>query len=69
MTVPAPLTLTDDRLLLRLPQDSDVPEITAACQDATLARWVPVPVPYDTGHGRLRRQPAGGLGRRGAPAR
>ncbi len=50
MTVPAPLTLTDDRLLLRLPQDSDVAEITAACQDATLARWVPVPVPYDTGH-------------------
>jgi RimJ/RimL family protein N-acetyltransferase len=51
VTVPAPLTLTDDRLLLRLPQDSDVAEITAACQDATLARWVPVPVPYDTGHG------------------
>ena len=26
--------------------DQDVPSITAACQDAELARWIPVPVPY-----------------------
>jgi RimJ/RimL family protein N-acetyltransferase len=50
VTLPAPLTLLDDRLLLRLPEDRDVPAITEACQDATLARWVPVPVPYDVGH-------------------
>lgn len=50
MTVPAPATLTDDRLLLRLPEDVDVTAITQACQDPVLARWVPVPVPYRVAH-------------------
>ena len=30
---PGPVTLTDGRLLLRLPEPGDVPAITAACQD------------------------------------
>ena len=46
MTYPGPVTLTDGRLLLRLPEERDVPAITAACQDELLARFVPVPVPY-----------------------
>jgi RimJ/RimL family protein N-acetyltransferase len=52
VTLPGPLPLSDDRLLLRLPEAGDVPAITEACQDPTLARWVPVPVPYDDGHAR-----------------
>ena len=52
MTYPGPVTLTDGRLLLRLPEDRDVPAITAACQDETLARFVPVPVPYTEEHAR-----------------
>lgn len=50
MTLPAPVTLTDGELLLRLPEEGDIPAITDACQDETLARWVPVPVPYLTEH-------------------
>lgn len=51
--LPGPDTvLTDDRLVLRLPQEGDVPAITAACQDETLARFVPVPVPYTEEHAR-----------------
>lgn len=39
--VPGPDTvLTDERLVLRLPQEGDVPAITAACQDETRDRWV-----------------------------
>ena len=52
MTFPGPVTLSDGRLLLRLPQESDVAAITAACQDETLARFVPVPVPYTEEHAR-----------------
>ena len=52
MTFPGPVTLTDGRLLLRLPQESDVAAITAACQDEELARFVPVPVPYTDDHAR-----------------
>jgi RimJ/RimL family protein N-acetyltransferase len=52
MTYPGPVPLTDGRLLLRLPQDEDVPEITRACQDEELARWIPVPVPYAEEHAR-----------------
>ncbi len=37
--------LCTERLLLEAPQRSDVDAITAACQDAELQRWVPVPVP------------------------
>ena len=50
--LPEPVPLTDGRLLLRLPDERDVDPITAACQDPELARWVPVPVPYDTSHAR-----------------
>lgn len=52
VTFPGPVTLTDGRLLLRLPEPRDVPAITAACQDETLARFVPVPVPYTEEHAR-----------------
>jgi RimJ/RimL family protein N-acetyltransferase len=50
VTLPEPMTLTDGHLLLRLPEERDVPAITEACQDEELARWVPVPVPYRIEH-------------------
>lgn len=43
----SPVTLTDDRLLLRLPTLDDVPAITRACQDPEVQRWTTVPVPYE----------------------
>ncbi|MEO7981534.1 MAG: GNAT family protein [Sporichthyaceae bacterium] len=46
------MTLTDGRLLLRLPEPGDVTAITEACQDALTARFVPVPVPYTEEHAR-----------------
>ncbi|MGZ4592995.1 MAG: GNAT family N-acetyltransferase [Actinomycetes bacterium] len=46
-----PVELSDDRLLLRLPTTADVDEITVACQDPELQRWIPVPVPYERAHG------------------
>lgn len=46
MTSRAPVELRDARLLLRRPVLADVPLITAACQDAEMARWTTVPVPY-----------------------
>ncbi len=52
MSNPGPVTLTDGRLLLRLPEPGDVPDITAACQDELTARFVPVPVPYTDEHAR-----------------
>lgn len=52
MHLPEPVTLTDARLLLRLPEERDVAAITEACQDPDIARWVPVPVPYETSHAR-----------------
>lgn len=45
-----PVQLSDDRLLLRLPAESDVEAIALACQDEALQRWVPVPVPYERAH-------------------
>ena len=45
-----PVELSDDRLLLRLPTLGDVDDITRACQDAELQRWIPVPVPYAKEH-------------------
>lgn len=50
MHLPEPVELTTARLLLRLPDERDVTAITAACQDPEIARWVPVPVPYETQH-------------------
>ena len=52
MSHPGPATLTDGRLLLRLPEEADVEAINQACQDETLARWIPVPVPYTLEHAR-----------------
>ena len=46
-----PVELSDDRLLLRLPLRADVDDITLACQDLELQRWIPVPVPYERMHG------------------
>jgi RimJ/RimL family protein N-acetyltransferase len=46
-----PVELSDDRLLLRLPVRADVDDITRACQDPELQRWIPVPVPYERVHG------------------
>lgn len=46
-----PVELFDDRLLLRLPLRADVDDITRACQDPELQRWIPVPVPYARAHG------------------
>lgn len=40
--------LSDGVVLLDPPTEDDVDAITRACQDAELARWVPVPVPYST---------------------
>jgi RimJ/RimL family protein N-acetyltransferase len=46
-----PVDLSEGRLLLRLPVRADVDEITLACQDPELQRWIPVPVPYGRVHG------------------
>ena len=46
-----PVELSDDRLLLRLPVPGDVDDITRACQDPELQRWIPVPVPYTRADG------------------
>jgi len=46
-----PVELSDDRLLLRLPVRADVDDITLACRDLELQRWIPVPVPYERIHG------------------
>ena len=43
---PDPVPLASGRLLLRPPTLADAPQITQACQDETLAYYVPVPVPY-----------------------
>lgn len=40
--------LTDGVVLVDPPTGDDVDAITLACQDPTLARWVPVPQPYGT---------------------
>ena len=44
---PAPVVLRDGRLVLRAPAETDVPAITAACQDRELHRWLSaLPDPY-----------------------
>ncbi len=42
---PDPL-LGDDAILLRPLRNTDAAAIAAACADAELARWIPIPVPY-----------------------
>lgn len=44
--------LTDGVVLLEPPADSDVDAITRACQDREIARWVPIPQPYEEEHAR-----------------
>jgi RimJ/RimL family protein N-acetyltransferase len=50
-TYPQP-TLTDGRLTLRPPRDSDIPALVAACQDPEIPRWTRVPSPYTEEHAR-----------------
>ncbi|MBO1750245.1 GNAT family N-acetyltransferase [Actinotalea sp. BY-33] len=46
------LELCDDRLLLTVPTEEDLDDITAACQDPEVARWTTVPAPYTREHAR-----------------
>ncbi|MBX9472654.1 GNAT family N-acetyltransferase [Microcella sp.] len=46
-----PVTLRTARFVLSAPRASDVDAVFAACQDAELQRFVPVPVPYERSHG------------------
>lgn len=39
-------TLSDGIFLLRPYRMQDAPDVTAACQDEEISRWVPIPVPY-----------------------
>lgn len=41
-----PVTLTTERLVLHVPDESDIDAITAACQDPEIPRWTTVPSPY-----------------------
>jgi RimJ/RimL family protein N-acetyltransferase len=52
VTYPGPTTLAAGSLLLRPPEERDVPAIVEACQDEAIARWIPVPVPYTEDHAR-----------------
>ena len=45
-----PVTLADDRVLLRPPDPDDAIAVESACQDAELQRWIAVPVPYAREH-------------------
>jgi RimJ/RimL family protein N-acetyltransferase len=44
--------LRADGIELRPFTEADVPAIAAACADAEIARWIPVPVPYTEAHAR-----------------
>ncbi len=45
-----PPVLRDGDLTLRPPRPDDADAVTAACQDAAIARWVRVPSPYQREH-------------------
>ena len=45
-----PVVLRTPRLELSLPREDDVDLIHAACQDADIQRYTPVPVPYEREH-------------------
>lgn len=45
-----PVDLTDGVLLLQVPVDADILEITLACQDPETAAWTTVPDPYREEH-------------------
>lgn len=49
-SVPHPAALTDGVVLLRRIDHRDVDQITAACQDERLQRYIPVPRPYRREH-------------------
>ena len=49
MTVVAPrepIVLTGPRVVLSIPGEADIDRIAELCQDATIARWTTIPVPY-----------------------
>ncbi|KQQ68654.1 GNAT family N-acetyltransferase [Microbacterium sp. Leaf320] len=46
-----PVTLTTERLVLHVPDETDIDAITAACQDPEIPRWTTVPSPYTREHG------------------
>ena len=45
-----PVTLQDDRLLLRAHRASDLDDVVAMCRDPEFARWTTVPQPYERHH-------------------
>lgn len=45
------LTLRDGEIALRSWRDEDAPAIAAACSDAQVRRWLPVPNPYSEADG------------------
>ncbi|MFJ2441142.1 MULTISPECIES: GNAT family N-acetyltransferase [unclassified Streptomyces] len=45
-----PVTLTTERLLLRVPASDDIDTVYAACQDPDTQRWTTVPSPYRRRH-------------------
>ena len=45
-----PITLTTERLILRVLRDRDIDAVHAACQDPEIPRWTPVPSPYHREH-------------------
>ncbi len=47
-----PVDLTDGVVLLDLPVDGDVEEMTLACQDREVTAWTPLPLPYLVEHAR-----------------
>lgn len=42
-----PITLATDRLELRPFAEADVDAVASACRDPEIARWIPVPDPYE----------------------
>lgn len=42
--------LSTERLTLSCPTPDDIPEIVAACSDAEIHRWTPLPYPYTAEH-------------------
>jgi RimJ/RimL family protein N-acetyltransferase len=45
-----PITLSTERLILRVLEERDIDAVHAACQDPEIPRWTPVPSPYRRQH-------------------
>jgi RimJ/RimL family protein N-acetyltransferase len=45
-----PITLSTERLVLRVLEERDIDAVHAACQDPEIPRWTPVPSPYRREH-------------------